>query len=151
MPQSLSRIYLHLIWSTKDRHQFLNNPDILKATHSYLAGAFKTLESIPIQIGGVSDHVHCLVTLPRTRTIADLVKEAKRVSTNWLKEQSPDLSKFHWQGGYSAFSVSQSNVDQVSRYILNQDEHHKKTSFKDEYREFCQRHGVELDERYVWD
>lgn len=109
------------------------------------------LECTPVEIGGVEDHVHILSLFPRTRTVAEVVKETKRVSTNWLLEQAEELRGFHWQAGYGVFSVSQSNVDGVVDYIRRQEEHHRKQTFQDEYRAFLKKHAVEFDERYVWD
>lgn len=88
---------------------------------------------------------------PRTRSVSDVVKETKRVSTNWIQEQAHALKEFHWQSGYGVFSVSQSNVEGVIEYIRHQQEHHRKVTFQDEYRAFLRKHAVEFDERYVWD
>lgn len=104
-----------------------------------------------MEIGGVEDHVHILCLMPRTRTVADVVKETKRVSTRWLQEQDLTLTDFHWQSGYGVFSVSQSNVNAVMSYIRSQEEHHRKVSFQDEYRAFLRKHAVDFDEKYVWD
>ena len=98
-------------------------------------------------VDGVDDHVHALFALSRTHSIASVVKEIKRTSSGWIKA----LSKFHWQGGYGAFSVSQSNLIEVIRYIENQEEHHKRMTFQDEYRAFLKAYGIVYDERYVWD
>ena len=102
-------------------------------------------------VGGVEDHSHSLFALSRTHSIASVVKEVKRTSSGWVKTTSRKLSKFHWQAGYGAFSVSQSNLTNVIRYIENQEEHHKRMTFQDEYRAFLKAYGVEFDERYVWD
>jgi putative transposase len=151
MPQSLSRIYLHIVFSTKDRQPCLQDRELRTALHAYMAATLKHLDCIPVEIGGVEDHVHILCLLPRTKTVAELVKEVKRVSTNWLKEQSPSLKYFHWQAGYGVFSVSQSNVNDVIKYILNQEEHHSKIIFQDEYRVLLRKHAVDFDEKFVWD
>ena len=105
----------------------------------------------PIRIGGTADHVHLLTTLSRTVTIANFVKELKRVSTDWIQGHGVDLASFRWQAGYGAFSVSESNKDAVVEYILNQDEHHRTVTFQDEFRRFCDKHRIDYDERYVWD
>ena len=151
MPQSFSRVVLHTIFSTKDRFAFLQNPEFRAEVHAYLGGCARSLHCLPIQIGGVSDHVHLLTTLARTIAIADFVKEVKRVSCNWIHERGGPWSKFHWQGGYASFSVSESNVAQVVRYIENQEAHHRGQTFQDEYREFLRKHGETWDEKYVWD
>ncbi len=153
MSQSLSRVYIHYIFSTSERRPFLGDPEILRETHGFIGGIAKKLGADPIRVGGVADHIHALVILPRTLSIADLVKEMKRVSTNHLKEigSGGKLNDFGWQGGYGAFSVSESKMESVSDYISRQEEHHRKVTFQDEYRKFLKRHGVEWDERYVWD
>ena len=151
MPQSLDQVYLHTIFSTKDRFAFFRDRDQQEEIHAYLASVTNKLDCKAIQIGGTADHVHLLTRLPRTVTIADFVKETKRVSSLWLRERDNEWSKFHWQAGYGVFSVSQSNVAQVVKYISHQPEHHRTQTFEDEYREFLDRHQIEYDERYVWD
>ena len=119
--------------------------------HSYLGAVSKQLECQPIIVGGVEDHVHVLAGLGRTITIADWAKELKRVSSVWVKEQRTELRDFQWQGGYGCFSVSHSNLTQVIEYVRTQEEHHRRMTFQDELREMLRRHGLEWDERYVWD
>jgi len=111
----------------------------------------RTKDCETLIVNGVEDHVHALFALSRTHSIADVVKEIKRTSSGWVKDLSPKLAKFHWQGGYGAFSVGQSNLQEVIRYIENQGEHHKLVSFQDEYRSFLKAYGIEYDGRYVWD
>jgi len=151
MPQSLSAAYLHLVFSTKDRHPFLRDSTLLAETHAYLGGVSKQLDCPPIIIGGVDDHVHILARHARTITQADWVKELKRASSLWIKEREPSLRDFSWQSGYGIFSVSTSKLETVERYIATQEEHHKKTTFQDEYRVFLKRHSIPWDEKYVWD
>jgi putative transposase len=115
MPQSLSRIYLHIIFSTKNRERALADGDLRKALHAYMGATMKPLDCMPVEIGGVDDHVHILCLFPRTRSVADVVKETKRVSTNWLQEQGSGLGNFHWQAGYGVFSVSQSGGERCDR------------------------------------
>ena len=119
--------------------------------HAYLGGISKQLDCAPIQIGGTEDHVHVLSRFGRKITQAEWVKELKRVSNGWLKEQGSEYARFEWQGGYADFSVSQSNLEQVKEYIANQQEHHRKMSFQDEVRELFRKHQQEWDEHYVWD
>jgi REP element-mobilizing transposase RayT len=116
-----------------------------------MGGISKTLGCPPLIIGGVEDHVHLLCRFGRTITQAEWVKELKRVSNGWLKEQGSDYADFSWQSGYADFSVSQSNLAQVKQYIAGQEEHHRKLTFQDELRALLRRHGIEFDERYVWD
>ena len=151
MPQSLSAVYVHLVFSTKDRRPFLRDKSARTALHAYLGGVSKSLECPPLLVGGVEDHVHLLCRFGRTITQAEWVKELKRVSNVWLKDQGPDYAEFEWQGGYADFSVSHSNLEQVNQYIAGQDEHHRKITFQDELRARLRRHEMEFDERYVWD
>jgi REP element-mobilizing transposase RayT len=151
MPQSLSAVSIHLIFSTKERRPFLRDMTTRDALHAYLGGISKQLECPPVRIGGAEDHVHVLARLGRTITQADWVKELKRVSNLWLKEHGRDYADFQWQGGYAVFSVSQSNSEQVKEYIARQEEHHRNTTFQDEFRGLLRKHNVEFDERYVWD
>lgn len=151
MPQSLSFVYLHVVFSTKERRPFLRDAGLRGEVHSYLGGISKQLDCAPIIVGGVEDHVHLLARQARKITQADWVKELKRVSSIWIKQRDPSLREFAWQSGYGIFSVSSSNLDAVTRYIADQEKHHRKTTFQEEYRAFLKRHGVAWDERYVWD
>ena len=151
MSQSLSIVYVHLVFSTKERRPFLRDQKIREASHAYLGESSKRLDCPPILVGGVEDHVHILARFGRTITQAEWVKELKRVSNQWLKEQGPDCADFAWQGGYADFSVSQSNLEQVTNYIAHQEEHHRKMTFQDELRALLRKHKQEWDERYVWD
>jgi REP element-mobilizing transposase RayT len=150
MPQSLSRVLVHLVFSTKNREPTLV-PAIRQELHPYLAGTLDHIDCPSLQVGGVEDHVHLLFGLSRTRTIASVVETVKTSSSKWLKTKDARLSAFHWQSGYGAFSVSQSEADKVVAYIRNQPRHHQKMTFQDEYRRFMELHRVEFDERYVWD
>ncbi|MDX6496962.1 MAG: REP-associated tyrosine transposase [Blastocatellia bacterium] len=150
MPQSLSGVYIHLVFSTKERRPFLKDEAIRKSLHSELGGISKKLGCAPIITGGVEDHVHLLARLGRTITQAEWVKELKRVSNLWLKQQH-SIRAFEWQGGYADFSVSASNLETVKKYIANQQHHHRKMNFQDELRKLLRRHEVDWDERYIWD
>lgn len=151
MPQSLARVVLHIVFSTKHRVPYLKDPALRARLHAYMAGVLQNIGCEPVLINGVEDHVHILCNLSRTVTLAGLVEETKRSSSKWMKEQGPEFRDFFWQGGYGSFSVSQSNVEKVHAYIASQEEHHRRVSFQDEFRALCQKHDVELDERYVWD
>lgn len=151
MPQSLSNVVIHIVYSTKHRKPFLRDPDLCEQMHKQLGGASKTLGCPPILVGGTEDHVHLLARQSRTITLADWIKELKRTTSVWTKERDRAQKEFQWQSGYGAFSVSQSNVDQVVEYIKNQEEHHRRFDFKTEFRRLLERHGIEYDERYVWD
>jgi REP element-mobilizing transposase RayT len=151
MPQSLSGVYIHLVFSTKERRPFLKDIAVREQLHAYLGGISNRLACPPVTVGGVEDHVHLLARFGRTITQADWVKELKRVSNLWLKEQGPAYAGFEWQGGYADFSVSSSNLERVRAYIANQQHHHHRMSFQDELRALFEKHGLEYDERYVWD
>ncbi len=151
MPQSLAAVYLHLVFSTRDRAPLLQDEALRDALHEYLGGVSKTLECAPLRVGGVEDHVHLLARFGRTLTIADWVKEVKRVSSIWVHERGNAYRQFHWQNGYGVFSVSHSNRDRVIEYIDGQEQHHRRMTFQDELRGLFRKHEVEFDERYVWD
>ena len=119
--------------------------------HSYLGGISKQLDCPTIVVGGVEDHVHILARMGRGITQSDWVKELKRVSNAWVKQQSQEMKEFSWQAGYGIFSVSASALETVEQYIQNQEEHHKKMTFQEEYRAFLEKHGVAWDEKYVWE
>ena len=150
MPQSLSNIQIHLIWSTKDRHPWLA-PGIREKTHAFLAGAVRQCDCEAYRVGGVADHVHLAVRLSRTLSVADLVKDVKTASSKWLKSQDPAFTDFHWQQGYGAFSVGMSQKETLLHYIDTQEEHHRMRTFQEEYRDFLNKYGIEYVERYVWD
>jgi len=150
MPQSLSSILIHLIFSTKNREPFLT-PEIETELYPYMASILKAVKSPALIINGTSDHVHTLLSLSRVVTIADLVEEVKTESSKWIKTKGREFNNFHWQNGYGAFSIGQSQVPAVKRYIARQKEHHSRITFQDEYRKFLKLYGVEYDERYVWD
>ena len=151
MPQSLARVVLHIVFSTKNRGPFLKDADLRSRLHAYMAGVLQKIRCEPILINGTEDHVHILCNLSRTIAIASLVEEVKKSPSKWVKEQGPAYRDFYWQGGYGAFSVSQSNIEKVRGYIATQEEHHRKVSFQEEFRALCRKHGMEIDERYVWD
>jgi len=139
MPQSLARILVHAIWSTKERRPLISD-GVRAGLHGYIAGTLKNIESPALVINSVADHVHILCQLSKNLAPCKLVEEVKTSSTKWMKAQGVPL--FAWQNGYGMFSVSQSNADEVRDYIEGQAEHHKKRDFKAEFREFCKRYNV---------
>ncbi len=151
MPQSLARILVHFVFSTKHRYPFLAEKNIRYEMHAYIGGVCKGLGCPVLIVGGVADHAHVLSLLTRTLSVADVMGEIKRESSKWIKSKGGMLTKFAWQNGYGAFSVGQSEVDRVRAYIAGQEEHHRKRTFQDEYRGALKEYGVEYDERYVWD
>jgi len=150
MPQSLSSILVHLIFSTKNREPFIT-PAIEPELHPYVAKILRELKSPSLALNGTSDHIHVLFALSRVITVAELVEEVKTNSSKWIKTKGRDFKNFHWQRGYGAFSVGQSDVEAVKRYIHNQKEHHKRVTFQDEYQEYLKSYGIDFDERYMWD
>lgn len=151
MPQSHSAVYVHLVFSTKERRPWLRDLKLRTDLFAFLGGISRQLECPCLAIGGVEDHVHILGRLHRTITQADWVKELKRVSNTWIKDQSNRKSDFSWQTGYGTFSISASKLDAVKDYILGQEEHHRKATFQEEYRILLRKHGLEWDENYVWE
>ncbi|HVU99752.1 MAG TPA: IS200/IS605 family transposase [Verrucomicrobiae bacterium] len=150
MPQSLSRILIHLVFSTKNRERVLT-AEIQAELHPYLAGVLDNLECAAVQAGGADDHVHLLFGLSRTRTVAEVVETVKTSSSKWIKTKGAAFARFHWQSGYGAFSVSQSDADTVIAYIRNQAEHHRRMTFQEEYRRLLERYRIAFDEKFVWD
>lgn len=150
MPQSLSKVYLHIVFSTKNRQPLISS-DIESELHKYIAGILKKINCSPIKINGTEDHVHILCLLSRTITMSKLLEEIKRGSSKWIKSKGEKFKKFYWQNGYGVFSVSQSNVRQVESYIEAQKEHHKRYSFKEEFIRLLKKYQIEYDERYVWE
>jgi REP-associated tyrosine transposase len=151
MSQSLSKMWSHLIFSTKDRYPFLADRNTREELHAYMAGILSKHDCPTLQVGGFTDHIHALFALSKNCSIAQIVYEVKRGSSKWIKRKGIGYQKFHWQNGYGAFSVSQSHVEQVRRYILGQETHHRKVTFQDEFRGFLRRYEVKYDERYLWD
>jgi REP-associated tyrosine transposase len=151
MPQSLSRVWLHIVFSTKDRQPLLRDEQLREEMFKMLGHVANELDCLSGGVGGWEDHVHLLCGLSRTVTIAELVETLKKETSKWAKDRAPQWHRFYWQNGYGAFSVSQSLVGQVQAYIKRQKEHHSTQSFQVEFRMLCDRHGVAIDERYVWD
>lgn len=150
MPQSLSSVLIHLVFSTKNREPFIT-PVVESEFHPYMATIFREHDSLSLIINGTADHVHALFALGRTITIADVVEEVKTGSSKWLKTKGREFRNFHWQRGYGAFSIGQSSVTELKRYIRSQKEHHRRITFEDEYRKFLKRYEIDFDERYLWD
>jgi REP element-mobilizing transposase RayT len=150
MPQSLARLHVHLIFSTKNREPVLRDA-VRDPLHRYMAEVLKNLGCPAMLINSVEDHVHILFELGRTVSVSKAVEDVKKHSSKWIKTQGREFDQFAWQAGYGAFAVSESNVGVVQEYIARQQEHHRKKSFQEEYRNFLNRHCLTFDERYVWD
>jgi REP element-mobilizing transposase RayT len=151
MSQSLAQLYVHIVFSTKNRQPFFKDGAFRERTHAYLHGICENQGSPSLRIGGAEDNVHILCRLSKTLDVATLIRELKRDSSKWVKEENSGLADFHWQNGYGAFSVSPSHIDALIEYIANQEEHHRRETFQEEFRRWCMKYGVAIDERYVWD
>jgi len=149
MPQSLPKVLIHLIFSTKNREPFIQ-PEIRPRLHAYMVGILHNLKSPSLQTGGVADHVHILFVLGRTISQAELVEEVKKSSSKWMKAEG-GVPRYSWQAGYGAFSIGESQAGGVIHYIQNQEEHHRKVTFQEEFQKFLARYKLAYDERYVWD
>ena len=150
MPQSLSSILIHLVFSTKHRDRLIS-ATIEPELHAYLAAVFRECRSPALAIGGHEDHIHALFALSRSATVADVVEEVKKRSSKWIKTKDETLRQFQWQAGYGAFSIGRSNVAALKRYIAGQKEHHRRRTFRDELITLLRKYEVEYDERYLWD
>ncbi len=150
MPQSLSKLYVHLVFTTKHREPLLLAP-LRAQMHTYLATVLTNSDSPAIKVGGTSDHVHALFRLSKNSSLAGIVEEIKTSSSKWIKTPGRAFASFHWQSGYAGFSVSPADVEEVAEYIAQQETHHRIVSFQEEYRKLLESHGIEYDERYVWD
>ena len=153
MPQSLNKVILHMVFSTKDRAPLIDAA-IRPRLHAYMATVLRDIDppqTQALRVGGVADHVHIAGTLSRTVSISKLFETVKRESSIWIKKKGPAYEHFYWQDGYGCFSVSPSQLDQLIRYIDDQEEHHKTVTFQDEFRAFLKKYNIEYDERYVWD
>jgi len=151
MSQSLSKILVHIVFSTKHRKTFLKDEAVRGELHAYTIGVLKSLESPSLAINSVEDHIHILCVLSRKIAVMKLIEEIKTSTSKWIKTKGPAYRSFYWQGGYGAFSVSESKRSEVEQYIHRQQEHHKRLTFQEEFRSLCAKHGVDIDERYVWD
>ena len=149
MGQSLVKNYIHIVFATKHRAPMIKE-FVQEELYSYLGGICANHECTPIKIGGYRDHIHVLCMLSKKVTLMKLVEELKSHSSKWIKTKDPVLKNFFWQNGYGAFSVNPAQVDNAVAYIANQEEHHSKKNFQEEYRLFLKEYQVEYDERYVW-
>ena len=148
MAQSLSKVIV--IFSTKNREPWLD-ANVRTRMHGYLATICRDLGAEIVHVSGVADHIHIVTTLPRTLSQAQLIEQIKKTSSKWIKTVDAQYRGFTWQRGYGAFSVSPSQLESARRYIDGQQEHHRTRTFQEEYRELLRKHGVDFDERYVWD
>ena len=150
MPQSLTRLYAHLVFSTKNRYPYLDE-DISPRVHGYLATVIRNMNSPYVVIGGVADHVHIVFDMGKMHAPKEFVEQVKRESSKFVKTLGPKYKSFYWQRGYGMFSVSPTHLPDVEDYVRHQKTHHRKKTFQEEFREFLVRYGIEYDECYVWD
>ena len=150
MPHSLSKIILHIVFSTKRRQKIIA-PEFEKELHAYIAGTIRNLAGNAYRVGGYSDHIHIACTLPRTISVSTLVQEIKSSSSKWTKLQGSRCASFSWQVGYGVFSLGQAQLPSLINYIDGQKEHHRTKPYQEEVREFLSRYELEYDARFLWD
>jgi len=150
MPQSLSKVILHVIFGTSGREPWLDR-EVRPRMHAYIATICRDLGAEFVRVGGVADHVHIVTTLPRTASQAQFIEQIKKASSKWVKALNARYRGFFWQRGYGTFSLSPSQLDAVLRYVEEQPAHHRTLTFQEEYRKLLSKHGMQFDERYVWD
>ncbi len=148
MANTYTCLNYHIVFSTKNRTKWISS-DLEQRIWEYIGGIAKSNNTLPVQIGGIEDHVHALVSAKPDIALSRIVQLLKGGSSKWIHETFPMLSRFEWQQGYGAFTVSNSQMPMVIEYIKRQREHHHKHSYESEFREFLVRHGVEFDERFV--
>jgi len=149
MAQSLSKITIHVVFSTKDRRPFLSTT-ARADLFAYMVGILNSLDCVTVAINGTEDHVHALIIMAKTISVSKMLEEMKGGSSRWLKSHDATMKHFAWQSGYAAFSVSESQVPRVVDYIAGQEEHHKVTAFQDELLLLLEKHKIKIDERYIW-
>ena len=149
MAQSLVKLLVHVVFSTKDRVDLITS-EIEPQLFGYIRGIIENNGGRMIIAGGAANHIHILISLGKNE-IGALIGDIKRSSSGWIKKENSKFSKFYWQRGYGAFSIGQSQVPAVSKYIRDQKEHHEQQTFQDEFRGLCRKYGVEIDERFCWD
>ena len=150
MPHALSKVYVHITFSTKKRYPFIDD-SVSERLWEYLGGICKGMECHPVRVGGCADHVHILCLLSKKVLQVKLLEEVKKQSSKWIKTIDERYSNFYWQEGYGLFSVNPAEIDIVVDYIANQKIHHQKRTFEDEFLAFLKKYKVEYDERYIWD
>lgn len=149
MSQSLSKLYVHAIYHVKNDECLIRMEDE-NELYAYIGGILNLSKSIPIVINGTENHIHVLCIMSKNISLANLLEDIKGNSSRWIKTKGPHYRNFAWQGGYAGYSVSQSKVEVVKKYIENQKDHHKQQTFKDEYIQFLKENGVDYNEEYLW-
>jgi REP-associated tyrosine transposase len=149
MANTYTALHYHIVFSTKNRQPLLN-AEVEQRVWAYLGGVARKHKMTALQVGGAEDHIHALVRAQATHAPSQIAQWLKGDSSKWIHEEFPQLSKFAWQDGYGAFTVSKSHLPDIIRYIQSQREHHRKRTFQEEYLELLRKHEIEYDERYVW-
>ena len=150
MAGTVSQIYIQVVFAVQGRDNLLLKPwrdDVFK----YMSGIIKGKNQKPIIVNGVQNHVHLFIGLKPSMALSDLIRDVKNNTTNFINEQKFVHGKFSWQEGHGSFSYSHSQIEQVYQYIMNQEEHHRKKTFREEYLEFLHKYEIEYDERYLFD
>jgi REP-associated tyrosine transposase len=148
MSDSYTNLLYHIVFSTKDRRPLIT-PDYEIRLHDYIGGTLRDAGGISLELDGTDVHIHLLAKLRPTRALSDVLRDLKANASGWMHDVFPELSEFSWQRGYGAFTVGQSNVEEVSRYIARQKEHHRRVSFRDEFIQFLKANRIEYDERFI--
>jgi putative transposase len=148
MPSTHLSLHVHIVFSTKNREPIIL-PVWRDRLHAYIGGILRTLQAIPDSVGGVEDHIHLLVGIRANHAVADLVREVKSLSSRWIHEELGQ-TRFAWQEGYGAFTISSSEIAALQEYISKQEEHHRARTFQDEYLDFLARQNIGFDEKYLW-
>jgi putative transposase len=149
MAQTLTSLIVHLVFSTKNRVPIIT-PEVEPDLFNYMGGILKNNSSPLLAAGGISDHVHLLVSQSKNIALSVLLQVVKKDSSSWIKTKGEVFKDFHWQDGYGAFSISQSEVPGVKLYIANQKEHYRKQTFQEELIQLLEEYRIEYDERYLW-
>ena len=148
MSDSYTNLLYHIVFSTKDRRPIITS-EYESRLYDYIGGTIRGVGGISLELNGTEDHIHLLAKLRHDHALSDVLRDLKANASGWMHEVFPALKDFSWQRGYGAFTVSQSNVEEVRRYIFRQKEHHEKVSFRDEFIQFLKANGIEYDERYL--
>jgi putative transposase len=150
MSQSLSNVLSHIVFSTKQRQQWLDK-EICKELYPYINKILESNSCHPYKVGGVSDHIHIACSLGKTIPICKLIEEIKKNTSKWIKTKGFKFADFYWQSGYGMFSISQTHMDALKCYIENQEKHHQISTFQAEYILLLQKNNVDYNEQYLWD
>ena len=148
MPDSYTNLLYHIVFSTKDRRPLIT-PDYETQLYDYIGGIVRSVGGISLALNGTEDHIHLLMKLRPDRALSDVLRDLKANATGWMHDVFPSLKNFSWQRGYGAFTVSQSNVEGVRNYIARQKQHHRKTSFREEFIQFMEVNGIEYNKRFI--